>query len=142
MLDSERGDVDGYPEPSTKDGVESTPKVKAPEPAHRTRSKSRASRASTVEPCRSIPRYLRALAIGPVSTGDLFKPEVQHPHKYPLLLVRNERMAEYYGPQWYDRAKQSQSILSAAVDDGSSKPSYRIPDDFFTNGVLSSNDTV
>lgn len=113
MLAAERGDAKGYPEPSSKKGDESAPKVDAPEPAYRTRSKTKASLASATGPSRSIPHYLQGLTIAPVSLGDLFESAAWRPHKFPLLIVRNERMTQYYGEQWYDRAQQSQSISSA-----------------------------
>lgn len=117
MLNAERGDVDEPAEQSfeadgqttTGGNEQSVPKVDKAGPSRESRSKTKVPPPKTDEADHGIPRFLRTLAIGPVATP-LFRSEADRPHKYPLLLVRNERMAEYFGKQWYNLSKQSRPI--------------------------------
>lgn len=67
-------------------------------------------RRSTRHQERVPPKWLRVLAIGPASADRYFGEEARKPHPYPLLLVKNERMVELFGANWWNSTRQNVSV--------------------------------
>ncbi|EIM81172.1 uncharacterized protein STEHIDRAFT_172178 [Stereum hirsutum FP-91666 SS1] len=67
-------------------------------------------RRSTRHQERVPPKWLRVLAIGPASADRYFGEEARKPHPYPLLLVKNERMVQLFGANWWNSTRQNVSV--------------------------------
>lgn len=107
------GDINDVPiweEPQEASETDSEHEESTSESDSHTHRTSRESRKSTAVPKDEIPEWLRVLAIGPVESKYIFKAEAQRDHEFPILMVRNRRMAEYFGEQWWSSAKQNETV--------------------------------
>lgn len=114
MLKAECGDVNDVP--AAPEPTESATEPPKSGPRYKTRSKDKAT-ASATDDSDAPPRFLRVVMVGPVATGKQFQRAAQAEHKYPLFVVRNERMTEYFGDEWWVHPSQFRATMPPLVDD-------------------------